>query len=66
MDLRSKVSRDGRVVLFGQFLNGWISGPAITCTTRLRQEGREHDACDPFATFTEWGSAADEAAYAGV
>jgi hypothetical protein len=38
MDLRSKVSRDGRVVLPRAILNGWISGPTITCTTGLRQE----------------------------
>ena len=72
MDLRSKVSRDGRVVLPRAILErldirpgDYVYYKVEARSVRLSKE-REHDACDPFATFTEWASAADEAAYAGL
>ena len=72
MHLRSKISRGGRVVLPRAVRNHleirpgdyvyYALGPR---SVRLSKE-KAHEAWDPFATFTEWGSAADEAAYAGL
>jgi AbrB family looped-hinge helix DNA binding protein len=72
MHLRSKVSRGGRIVLpravrkrldvrAGDYLHYTLDARSVRLCKEIPQ-----GAGDPFATFTEWGSAADEAAYADL
>ena len=72
MHLRSKVSSDGRIVVprtVGKRLKSRARRlRALHCRSKERSFFVEtpQDANDPFATFSEWVSKADEEAYADL